>query len=809
MSINKDHYFIGHAHLDPAWSWRWQEGSCVIKATVQSALDRMREYPDFTFMLPTALHIGWIEEFCPEMFEEVKARIAEGRILLVGGTYVEPDENIPSGEGLARQFLYTQRYFYRKFGKIARVGFNPDTFGHNEMMPQILKKSGIDNYTFMRPEPWEYEGKNFGSNLFNWVSPDGSAVIGFRSIGYGNEWDFYMANTEELEKKIEFKESHSTPEIKESIFFYGVGNHGGGPTKRNIQTIYDIQKVYPEKVLKFSNFEDFFEAIKAKKYDLPTRKGEFFEFAKGCYSAVSEIKQSIRRCEEELLAAEKYAVMANALIGKKAPEPIEFQKAWENVLFMHFHDVSCGTGVRQVYKDFRNISGSALFFAERTENSAQQALSWKIDTSDAEKGTPVVVFNPHSFEVTAPVTVNLQCEYVTDNNGNVIPSQRIWSPKRHNLGRGDDTLFIATVPPLGYNTYYFKEAQDGIEHNTDISAEEFKIENEYLRVEFDRWSGGISSIFDKKRERELLSGKGAIPQVMNDTDSNTWGHGKLRFNELIGQFCDPKLTLLENGPVRATIRVESFYGKSRITQYFSLCAGSKQISVRVALDWHEKFKALKLCFPTNTEDASVVCDVPYGVANRVPDGIERPMQKWVVLNGVDGGIAILNDGKYSYSAEDDTLYLTVLRSPIYNDQGRRRTDPDAEISDQGLQEFCYSLMPYCGCHGEINRNALALNKGLTNVIENNHNGVLPECGSAISVSHDNVIVTALKRAEDNGGLVIRITETVGRDTAVTVSGKAIREPLNTMITKWSTDTYMLRDGETEWKKVLLTEFDID
>ena len=388
MAINKDHYFIGHAHLDPAWSWRWQEGSCVIKATVQSALDRMREYPDFTFMLPTTLHIGWIEEFCPEMFEEVKQRIAEGRILLLGGTYVEPDENIPSGEGMARQFLYAQRYLFEKFGKTANVGFNPDTFGHNEMMPQILKKSGINNYTFMRPEPWEYEGKNFGSNLFNWKSPDGSTVIGFRSIGYGNEWDFYMADTEELEKKIEFKESHSTPEIKESIFFYGVGNHGGGPTKRNIQTIYDIQKVYPEKLLKFSNFEDFFEAIKAKNYDLPTRNGEFFEFAKGCYSAISEIKQNIRRSEEGLIAAEKYAVMAHALIGKKMPEPQEFEKAWKNVLFMHFHDVSCGTGLRQIYKDFRNIAGSALYFAEREENSAQQALSWKIDTSDAIKGTP-------------------------------------------------------------------------------------------------------------------------------------------------------------------------------------------------------------------------------------------------------------------------------------------------------------------------------------------------------------------------------------------------------------------------------------
>ena len=231
--------------------------------------------------------------------------------------------------------------------------------------------------------------------------------------------------------------------------------------------------------------------------------------------------------------------------------------------------------------------------------------------------------------------------------------------------------------------------------------------------------------------------------------------------------------------------------------------------MKVALDWHEKFKALKLRFPVNTENASVVCDVPYGVAKRVPEGIERPMQKWVAIDGSKGGIAVLNDSKYSYSAEDNVLYITVLRSPIYNDQGRHRTDPDAEISDQGLQEFGYSLMPYYENHGEINRHALTLNKGLTNVIENNHNGILPESQSTISVSDDNVIVTAMKRAEDNKGFVIRLTETVGRDTAVPVSGKAIAKPLDITLTKWSTDTYMLRDGESEWKKVLLTEFDID
>jgi len=809
MAINKEHYFIGHAHLDPAWTWRWQEGSCVIKATVRSALDRMKEYPDFTFMLPTAMHFGWIEEFAPEMFEEVKQRVEESRLLLVGGTYVEPDENIPSGEGLARQFLYAQRYYKEKFGKTVNMGFNPDAFGHNAMMPQILKKSGITTYTFMRPEPWEYDGKDFGSNLFRWISPDGSEVTAFRSIGYGNEGDFFMADAKELEEKIEFKESHSTPEIKQSIFFYGVGNHGGGPTKKNIESIYSLQKAYPDKKLEFSSLQKFYDAVGREGYSLPVRYGEFMDWAKGCYSAVSEIKQNIRRCEEGLIAAEKYAIMGKAMIGRKMPTPREFETAWRKLLFMHFHDVSCGTCLRQVYKDFANIAGAVIDFTDTVENSVQQSVSWKIDTRDSSKGTPIVVFNPHSFEVKAPVTVNLQSDYMTDKDGNFISSQRIWSAKRHNLSKGDDTLFMATVPPLGYTTYYIKEDEAKKEYESAVRGEGLKIENERLRVEFDFWSGQIKSMYDKKYDRELLNGKGAVPMVMDDTAGNTWGHGILRFNKLVGQFADPNITLLESGPVRATIRVESFYGKSKLTQYFSLCEGSEKLDVRVALDWHEKMKALKLAFPVNEENAKSVCDVPYGTAERDTNGIEVPMQKWAAIKGEKYGVAVLNDAKYSYSAQDSTMYLTVLRSPIYCDQSRRREDPDAEITDQGLQEFNYSVMPFEGDCCEVNRQAIILNKGLTNLIENNHEGSLPETLSTIACNASNVIVTALKRSEDNSGIVIRITEKAGKNCSVTVSGMAVPQPLNAELTAWSTDTYLLRDSDTVWKKVLLTEFDIE
>ena len=166
-------HMVGNAHLDPVWLWRWQEGSAEAKATVRSALDRMNENDDFIFVCSSASVYEWIEEFAPEMFKEVKQRVKEGRFVIVGGWYVQPDCNLPGGEGFVRQGLYSQRYFMEKFGTMAKIGYNVDSFGHNAMLPQILKKSGLIGYIFERPEQKE---KALESNLFLWKSADGSQI---------------------------------------------------------------------------------------------------------------------------------------------------------------------------------------------------------------------------------------------------------------------------------------------------------------------------------------------------------------------------------------------------------------------------------------------------------------------------------------------------------------------------------------------------------------------------------------------------------------------------------------------------------
>jgi len=216
---------IGNAHLDPVWLWQWQEGYAEIKATFRSALDRMRDFPEFVFTCACAAYYKWIEENEPAMFAEIQARVAEGRWVIVGGWWIQPDCNLPSGESFARHSLYGQRYFAAKFGRIAKVGYNVDSFGHHGMMPQLLKKSGMDYYVFMRPQQHE---KELAANLFWWESADGSRVMTFRLP------DAYtVRDTAQLTSHFRRHEEMAEAEGVPYMSFYGVGNHGGGPTIAN------------------------------------------------------------------------------------------------------------------------------------------------------------------------------------------------------------------------------------------------------------------------------------------------------------------------------------------------------------------------------------------------------------------------------------------------------------------------------------------------------------------------------------------------------------------------------------------------
>lgn len=824
-------YLVGNAHLDPVWQWRWQEGSAEAKATIRSALDRMKEFPEFRFVCSSASVYQWVEEFAPEMFEEVKERVREGRFIIVGGWHVQPDCNLPSGEAFARQSLYAQRYFQETFGVTAKVGYDVDSFGHTNMLPQILKKSGMDSYIFMRPGPHE---KDMESDVFEWVAPDGSSVTTYRIL---DPYCFNFKSLEELENRVAYLNESTRTDLETMLLFYGVGNHGGGPTILNLEILREYKEKYPQQELVYSDVHDFFEKVRESGVELPEYHDDLQHHAAGCYATVTRVKNGIRRAEANLSGAENFHMLAGKLCGKK-PRTEEFAKAWKHVCFCHFHDAMDGCSMKEVYDDTDYMLGMANCTAAVEENNALQTISWAIDTSDTSKGLPVVVFNPHGFAVEQLVQVNKEYTKVVDWEGAEVPSQLVMSSTHECTGRSD-TLFMAKVPALGYAVYYLTGQQrdnnanicnpDGDVESADIAgstdAEGFAqaipwtgdrtanehggtvLENDIYRIQFELYSGYINSFLDKRTGQEIITKRAAVPVVIDEYYHDTWSHAKNFFTDEMARFSDAKVTVLESGPVRATVKVVSRYNDSTLTQYFSLTPGSDKLQVRAHVDWHEKYKMLKLSWPMAVENPKAYYEIPFGVIERPADGEEEPGLQWTAVKGTSGGFAIVNNNTYSSSVKDGTIYQTILRSPIYGDHGRARTE-ESEFTDQGRFDFSYTLMPVGECWCPVTEEGKMLNKPLTNIIETWHEGRLSDKPYAgIEIDQPNVMLSALKYSEDGTGYILRVYEIAGREADFSVSGDVLPAPLHSRITPWSVQTYYLEKGSCEWKEVLLTEYD--
>ncbi|KQX48647.1 alpha-mannosidase [Paenibacillus sp. Root444D2] len=786
MTVEMKLHLIGNAHLDPVWLWRWQEGYAEIKATFRSALDRLNEFPDFVFTCACASYYKWVEENAPEMFAEIKQHVAEGRWVITGGWWIQPDCNLPSGESFARHSLYGQRYFMEKFGVMARVGYNVDSFGHHGMMPQLLKQGGMDYYVFMRPGAHE---KTLPHDLFWWVSEDGSRVMTFRlADSYGN----WASNG--MEDKIISHRNMAVASGHAFMSFFGVGNHGGGPTIENLKLIHEIQKRPGLDDIQLSSPNHYFTEMRKLDPDIPVIKDEMQMHAVGCYSTHSESKATNRRVEHRMLTAEKFSTLANLTLA--LPYPSEaLHRAWENVMFNHFHDIMGGCSIKEAFDDVQEFYGEALSIGAKAINAALQKISWSINTmkpgvkslskekdwqlwEQDDLGSPLVVFNPLSWGVEAPIGINKKLAGVTDAAGNPLPIQTIRASRTNTIDKWD-TLIMGRIPAFGYQVYwvYRDKACEPMEPIGAARAEGCLLENNKLFVELDPDTGYIRHVIDKLHGfREVLTGDGAVPIVLDESHSDTWGHGLTHYRDEWGCFCNAELQVLETGPLRATIRVISHFGKSVLRQDISLLHDSSNLHVKVRLDWREQHKMLKLAFPVNVEQPRAVFEIPYGFIERPANGNEVPGQMWVNVSGneprtAEGiepsavfGLSLINDTKYAYDVLDNELRMTVVRSPIYADHFGER-DEQLEYMDQGVQEFIYLLSPHAGSWQDsgVVRKAYELHTPLQQVWETYHEGHLPQVSEGIVISAENVVAVAFKPAEDGNGWILRCNETYGRE----------------------------------------------
>ena len=820
---------VGNAHIDPVWLWRWQEGFAEVKATFRSALDRMEGYPEFVFTCACSQYYRWIEDNEPAMFAEIRRRVNEGRWVLVGGWIIQPDCNLPSGESFARQSLLGQRYFREHLGKVSTVGYNVDSFGHNAALPQILTQSGMPRYVMMRPQEHEM---TLPGNLFLWQGIDGTSVPAFRiPINYAS-WFEAEPLSGKLDKIIPVALAQNTP----FMAFYGVGNHGGGPTIAHLETILEFRAQHGEEALVFSSPPQFFDEVAAQGLELPVVASELQHHASGCYAAHAYTKASNRLAEARLTTAERFAVLAGQLTGAAYPQ-VALNDAWTRALFNQFHDVAGGCCVPEAYDDQREMQGVALTLAAEALNAAVQRLSWQVDTmvegglplnrhkdwhywEKANLGTPVVVFNPHTWPVESFVRVNRKIVGATDDQGRGLPLQKVRAARTIKNDE-TDVLFPVSLPPLGWKLHWVF-----LDEPKPFEAPKFPVQvgvnrhvvmgNGLLRVEIDQATGGLASLTDLRTGREVWGpGEvGALPLVIDESHCDTWSHDVLVFDKAVGLSAGSgRVTwaVLDQGPLVGRIRTETRFGNSSLRQDFVLHAGSDRLEVSARVDWHETHKLLKLVFPVAVTAPKATWEVPFGALERPVNGEEEPGQLWVDLSGTaaDGkplGLALLSPDLCSHSVHPaggephgaPELRLTVVRSPIFADHWGTR-DGQSEYMDQGRTGFRYALLPHAGDWraADLSRRALEFAIPPTQVIETYHPGTLPRAYSGLSVTPASVVIDAVKRAEDGTGTIVRCHESTGRPTKAHFAGELLGRSWEADLKPYEIRTVLLPDDRSK------------
>ncbi|MDR1780411.1 MAG: glycosyl hydrolase-related protein [Tannerella sp.] len=763
-------YMIGHAHLDLVWLWAWHEGLAVAHSTFRSALERMKETPDLVFTASSALYYKWVAENDPAMLDEIRRRVAEGRWNIVGGWWIEPDTNIPSGESMVRQGLYGQRTFERLLGRRALIAMTADSFGHAGTLPQIFRKQGMEGYVFMRPGEGE---KHLPANLFWWEAPDGTRILAYRIHHHYGSLDQGEAKTmrEDIRGAAEYIPEHPVPMIMK---FFGVGDHGGGPSKAHIR---EIQKARDEKgapQIFFSSIDRYFNDI--KQFDLsklPVVKDDLQHHAPGCYTADSAIKRNNRLAEAALVTAEKIAAVGS--VAWKVNYPMQqFTEAWEKALFLQFHDSMAGTSLVSQYEYARHGYGHALDVAEDATYMALQKLEWQVAAEDPEAGY-LLIFNPHAWEYRGIVKYDSDKNSIccTDGQGREFPTQWITGEA---VTHGRHTLLIqAVVPPMGYCQIKNKRCETPLQATPPATASDHRLENEFYVLTVA--SNGCIGIFDKQAGKQVfMRGETGCRAVVINDQSDTWSHNIRTFADEIGEFGSAEIKTLYNGPLLATIRVTTTYGKSTLTVDWSLTSGSRRIDANVVLDWHERLKMLKFSFPVDITEPTPTYESPYGYIVRQANGDEDPGHRWIDLTGQrEGkqyGLTVINDAKYGYSVRDNDMRVSIVRSPVYAHHEPKELLPEVEYEwmDQGIQRFRMALVPHSGDWREINAPRIA-DEFITPPIaiyQGIHTGDKPKSDSFIAVDAPNVSLTAVKKSEDGDDLILRLVETFGRDSDFTL-----------------------------------------
>ncbi|MBE9043867.1 alpha-mannosidase [Pleurocapsales cyanobacterium LEGE 10410] len=790
---------LGHAHLDMAWLWTTEETYEVAERTFKSVLSLQQDFPDLTFGHTSPALYQWLEKNRPQLFTEIKQAVELNKWEILGGMWIEPETNLVGGESLIRQLLYGQQYYQSKFGQITPVAWLPDSFGFTWQLPQIMQQCGIEYFVTGKLH-WNDTTK-FPFGCFWWESPDGTQLLTLMSPPNVTG----VMDTNPMTMTDYAIDWETQTGLQEIFWLPGVGDHGGGPTRDMLEVAQKWQHspFFPD--IRFSTASDYLKRISgcnnhhvnnspsphdAPAYPLglpispsPVWKDELYlELHRGSYTAHGDQKQYNRYCERLLYQGELWLTLATLLCGDEfVSQPLFpnvsrvsekgglcqgqqlIEVAWKKVLFNQFHDILPGTSIAEVFTEANRDWEAAIEIGEKVLRFATEAIASSIELPAPPQpdARPVVLFNSLNWQRSAIVTVGDRGKYdrVCDLQGKAIACQ-IDSGQLH---------FSATIPSVGYCVYWLVSDQENV-LNSSVEKQDFVLENEYLTVSINSLTGDLDSIYDRKNDREILSGAGNQLQAFTDK-GQYWDAWNIDPEYEQKQLEVPRLQAIawmEHGELRQRIRVTKQLNKSQFVQDYILENSSPILKIANTVDWQETQVMVKVAFPLKLNSDRVSYEIPCGVIERTTKPqTEEARAKWEVsgLNWADltdnngeYGVSLLNDCKYGYDAQSDRLRLTLLRSPLW---------PDPQ-SDRGIHHFTYAIYPHLNSWQEALtvQKAYELNTQIPTVAierrQPQEGSQLPPISELLNLSAANLILTALKMSE-NRELILRCYEAHGRE----------------------------------------------
>lgn len=703
---------IGHAHLDTAWLWPLDETRRKAQRSFSTAVALMDRYPDFKFACSQAYQYAVIEQHDPDLFARIRAKAASGQWIPVGGSWIEPDCNLPWGESICRQFLYGQRYFEKTFGRRSTVFWNPDVFGYDGQLPQLMRLAGMSRFLTQKLSWNKFTSPPHHS--FHWRGIDGSAVL-----THFPPADTYNGSAQVAELRYHAANYKDADRSADALYLFGHGDGGGGADETMLETLQRTKDLQGLPRIQIRTVDEFFDRLAISAADLATIEGELYlEYHRGTYTTQSEVKRLNRACEAGLQALEFVATLARAW-QQPAPSAGDIEGLWRTLLVNQFHDIVPGSSIREVYERAEVDLAAVEQEAKRRTHELLAALC------DAEGGgwTPINTLGSSRAEVASDP---------------------------------DGALRYVVAAPFAAGETITTDARVTVSSGPDG----FVLSNAQLAARIDR-NGLVQSLVHLPTGRETLAAPGARFLLLDDRplQFEAWDIDPFALETARDLTSEVSCEVSSGAGLRAEIRVERALGRaSRLTQVIRLDAGACHLAFETTVDWQERKTLLKVMFPVAVRASSATYETMFGATQRPTHAntdadaakYEVPGHRWSDLSEPDFGVSLFSDSKHGYSTFGNQLALTLLR-------GAESPDPKADI---GQHRMRYAIYP----HQRDWRDADTVGRALCfarPVLWAKGRPREPLRQSLLTASPSNVVVDTIKPAEDGDGWVVRLYESAG------------------------------------------------